>query len=163
MDASKTRLSIEPGWRNEDRQAALKKAIGYLSRREHGSRELSRKLELRGFDGDLVVHVMGELQANGLQSDNRFAGAYIRYRGSRGFGPARIRKELAEKGIGSALVEEAMAASGRDWLTQAANVRTKKFGDNRPVDYKERARQARFLHYRGFASEQINYALDGED
>ena len=163
MDADISQLSIEPEWPREDRRAAVKKAVGYLSRREHSACELSRKLERSGFDGSLVGHVMSELQAHGLQSDCRFAEAYVRYRGSRGFGPARIHKELADKGVSSALVAEVMAGSGWDWYVQAASVRTKKFGDNRPEDYKERARQARFLQYRGFAGEQINYALGGED
>lgn len=163
MDANNSQLSIEPEWQKEDRQAVLKKAIGYLSRREHSAYELSRKLERSGFDGGLVGHVMRELQAHGLQSDSRFAEAYVRYRGSRGFGPARIYKELADKGVSSALAEDVMADSGRDWYAQAASVRMKKFGDNKPVDFKERARQARFLQYRGFASEQIYYALGNKD
>jgi len=39
-------------------------------------------------------------------------------------------------------------------------VRSKRFGDAMPEDFKERARQARFLQYRGFTSEQIREVLN---
>jgi len=38
-------------------------------------------------------------------------------------------------------------------------VRQRKYGDRRPDDYRERARQSRFLQYRGFTGEQIHMAL----
>jgi regulatory protein len=42
-------------------------------------------------------------------------------------------------------------------------VRRKRFGDEPPQDYKERARQSRFLQYRGFTSDQIRQVLDGDE
>ena len=39
-------------------------------------------------------------------------------------------------------------------------MRRKRFGAEVPRDYRERARQARFLEYRGFASSQIRAALE---
>jgi regulatory protein len=42
-------------------------------------------------------------------------------------------------------------------------VRHKRFGSELPEDFKERARQARFLQYRGFTTDQINHALAGDD
>ena len=42
-----------------------------------------------------------------------------------------------------------------DWITAAREVRERKFGAGSPADYKERARQSRFLQYRGFTGEQI--------
>jgi regulatory protein len=57
-------------------------------------------------------------------------------------------------------LEEAFSEAEVDWLAVAKTVRHKKFGDGKPADYKERARQARFLQYRGFSGEQIHSALD---
>ena len=45
----------------------------------------------------------------------------------------------------------------------ARSVREKKFGPERPADYRERARQSRFLQYRGFTGEQIQSAFDDDD
>jgi regulatory protein len=39
-------------------------------------------------------------------------------------------------------------------------VRKKRFGPELPRDYLERARQARFLEYRGFGSAEIRAALE---
>jgi regulatory protein len=63
--------------------------------------------------------------------------------------------ELREKGIDSDLVEELLQASAVDWLTCIARVREKKYGPARPANFRAQARQARFLEYRGFSSEQI--------
>ncbi|WP_410473200.1 regulatory protein RecX [Faucicola mancuniensis] len=38
-----------------------------------------------------------------------------------------------------------------DWLAQAVEARVRKYGDSIPTDPKEKARQLRFLQYRGFA------------
>jgi regulatory protein len=45
----------------------------------------------------------------------------------------------------------------------AREVRLKRFGPTPPENFKERARQMRFLQYRGFELTQINGALDLED
>jgi regulatory protein len=42
------------------------------------------------------------------------------------------------------------------WGNLAAIVREKRFGKIIPTDYKEKAKQIRFLQYRGFTIEQIN-------
>ena len=49
-----------------------------------------------------------------------------------------------------------------DWAEQARTVRQRRFGDQVPKNYKERARQSRFLQYRGFTSEQIRAAMRSE-
>jgi regulatory protein len=52
-----------------------------------------------------------------------------------------------------------------DWAAEARTVREKRFGSDQPADYKDRARQSRFLQYRGFSSEQIRqaFSIDEED
>jgi regulatory protein len=47
-----------------------------------------------------------------------------------------------------------------NWPSLAAGVREKRFGPDRPESFRERVRQAKFLEYRGFDSEQINAALE---
>jgi len=147
----------------ETLRLATRKAMDYLARREHSCTELQRKLGAAGFDNEVVAQVIDNLQQQRLLSDRRFAEAYIRYRAGRGNGPARIRLELGEKGVKGGLVDELMAAGEQDWRLLADEVRIKKFGDELPKDFKERARQARFLQYRGFSSDQIQSALGGDD
>jgi regulatory protein len=76
----------------------------------------------------------------------------------------RIRMELREKGVAAEAIDEALEAAETDWVLAAREARRRKFGVSSPTDLRERARQARFLQYRGFSSEQIRAALGpGED
>ena len=76
-----------------------------------------------------------------------------------GKGPARVRADLAERGVSGALVEDVLAEMSVDWFAQAAAVRLKKFGPDYPADFKEKARQMKFLQYRGFEQQHIQAAL----
>jgi regulatory protein len=75
----------------------------------------------------------------------------------------RIEMELNEKGIDRSLVSLTLESSECNWTRLAVDVRIKKFGAGQPAEYKERARQARFLQYRGFTGDQIRSALGGEE
>ncbi len=86
----------------------------------------------------------------------------MRIRRERGYGPLRIGRELRERGIGRALCAALLEGAEVDWNALAAAARRKRFGAP-PADATERARQWRFLHYRGFTSEQIRSALGEED
>ena len=145
-----------------DRRSALNKAVSCLARREHSTFELQQKLERSGIAPDLVSEVVGDLQRQGLVSDQRFAEAFIRYRSGKGYGPQRIEMELNEKGIDRSLISLVLESSECNWIRLAKDVRIKKFGAGQPAEYKERARQARFLQYRGFTGDQIRNALGGE-
>ena len=46
-----------------------------------------------------------------------------------------------------------------DWLQQAVEARVRKYGDDIPIDPKEKARQLRFLQYRGFGMDVCFDAL----
>lgn len=134
-----------------------------LARREHSTLELSRKLDQRGFDPNEIGRVLQALSDQGLLSDRRFAEVFARARVSRGLGPVRIRRELAERGIGNTEAEAALSGCDPDWLAQAERVRRKRFGSALPTELRERARQTRFLAYRGFARDQIGRVLRGID
>ena len=146
-----------------ERRTALNKAAACLARREHTAHELKQKLERSGIAKQLAVEVIGDLQSQGLVSDQRFAESFIRYRSGKGYGPQRIELELNEKGVERSLISLAIEHSECDWIQLARDVRIKKFGAGQPADYRERARQARFLQYRGFTGDQIRTTLGGEE
>jgi regulatory protein len=66
------------------------------------------------------------------------------------------------RGVEGALADELIAASGEDWDGHAAAVRRKRFGAELPADFAQRARQRRFLEYRGFAPAQMRHAMAGD-
>lgn len=70
------------------------RAMNLLARREHSVTELKNKLLKANFDIDDIYEVIARLTETGLQSDERFAENYLRYRSQRGFGFQRIRLEL---------------------------------------------------------------------
>ena len=139
-----------------------KTAMDYLARREHSEQELTRKLSARGFDELLIETALAELVTDGLQSDARFAEAFVNSRFQRGSGPQKIRKELRERGVTSELVSLSIGAFDDQWWQRVRDVREKKFGADLPGDFKERSRQMRFLQQRGFTSEQISGAFKDE-
>jgi regulatory protein len=143
-----------------DEPACTRVAIDLLARREHSRRELVRKLAARGFSDDVVGSVLDELERTGALANARFTDSFVRSRIAKGQGPQRIRAELAQRGVADAEADEGLAAADVDWLATIRTVRAKRFGPDLPRDYAERARQARFLQYRGFSSAQIRAALE---
>ncbi|HUQ51909.1 MAG TPA: regulatory protein RecX [Gammaproteobacteria bacterium] len=143
-----------------DAPACRRIAIELLARREHSRRELTRKLSSRGFPEDVIAGVLDELEQSGELADARFTDTFVRSRVAKGRGPQRIRAELAQRGIGDSAADEVLRGAEVDWLETVRAVRCKRFGAELPRDYAERARQARFLQYRGFSSEQIRAALE---
>ena len=131
-----------------------------LARREHTAGELERKLVKGGFDADVTADAVAGLTAEGLQSDERFVDAFIQSRINQGKGPARIRGELREKGVSGSVIERALESVEVDWRALAERVRQKKFGARPPADFKDKARQLRFLNYRGFGAAELGAALD---
>jgi regulatory protein len=145
-----------------DEPACTRAAVELLARREHSRRELARKLVARGFRDGVVAPVLDELERTGALANARFTDSFVRSRIAKGQGPQRIRAELAQRGILESAADEGLAAAEVDWLAAIRAVRAKRFGAELPRDYAERARQARFLQYRGFDRAQIRAALEFE-
>jgi regulatory protein len=154
------RSKPEPAGGIADAPACRRMALELLARREHSRRELTRKLGTRGFPDEVVSPVLDELEQSGALADARFTDTFVRSRVAKGQGPQRIRSELAQRGIGDADADVVLRGSEVDWLETIRAVRRKRFGPELPHEYAERARQARFLQYRGFDSAQIRAALE---
>ncbi len=144
---------------DEIRAAALR----LLARREYAELELARRLEQRGHGEAEVGAVVRGLVEEGLLSETRFVEAFVHSRRDRGTGPARIQAELRTRGVHDELSAAYLDFGDPQWRELAEAVRRKRFGSAAPQDLKERARQARFLHYRGFTAEQVRGALGGDD
>lgn len=129
------------------------RALRYLAQREHSRAELARKLAQHGDSGeiDTVLDRLVELE---LLSDARFAEAWVRSKAAR-FGSARLRHDLASRGVAAELIEAALGGErGGDDLARARQVWQAKF-HQAPQDAREWARQARFLQGRGFSAAVI--------
>jgi regulatory protein len=138
-------------------------ATKLLAQREHSRYELQSKLLFRNYDEVEIKQVLGWLIHNGLQSDTRFAESYTRMKMRRGFGSIRIRQELHDRGITDELIERCLTIDLDEWAQEVIAVRRKKFGKSLPEDFEERAKQMRFLQYRGFTTEQIKHGMKQEN
>ena len=137
--------------------------MDFLARREYGRSELIRKLIDKGFVALVAEDAVARLGDDGLQSDARFAESFVQSRINQGKGPVRIRQELGQRGIADAAIEAALDEAAADWSCMAREIRVKKFGRERPGDFADKARQMRFLQYRGFEQDHIQAAVAGDD
>ena len=134
--------------------------MDFLARREYGQTELIRKLADKGFDRGIAEQAIWRLSEENLQSDQRFAETFVQSRIHQGKGPVRIRLDLGQRGISDAAIENALDNASANWRELAREVRSKKFGPARPADFKAKAKQMRFLQYRGFEPDDIRAAVD---
>ncbi|QXH34678.1 recombination regulator RecX [Pseudomonas muyukensis] len=143
--------------------AVRRTAMDLLARREHGRVELTRKLRQRGAPDELIEPALDRLAEEGLLSEARYLESFIRYRSNAGYGPARIREELGQRGLNRGDIDQALRDSEVDWAVQLRDVWQRKFAGQRPQDPRSRAQQTRFLAYRGFAMDMIGRLLSGRD
>ena len=138
-------------------------AVRLLARREHSTEELRRKLELKGYPAASVAVIVEQLHGKRLVSDTRYVTSFVHHHVARGQGPIRIRSELRQQGVADADINSELDSGEYDWEALACALHARKFGGGRSRPRSEgraeRAKQARFLQYRGFNADQIRAAL----
>lgn len=130
-------------------------AMSLLAMREHSAKELKDKLGRKFESVGLIEEAIAGLMEQNLQSDERFAQAFVAMRQRQGKGPLVIRMELREKGVAGELIAHFVEDADAFWFELARDVWNKKFRGVPPVDSRERAKQMRFLQSRGFSSRHI--------
>lgn len=133
-------------------------ALRYLSRREYSREELRRKLAPGAESAEALETALDELQGRKLLSDARYAAQRVVSRGQR-FGNGRLVRELEQQGVAAEDIATALEEGG-DERDRCQQVWQKKFGIL-PESREARARQQRFLAYRGFSTEAIRQVLRG--
>ena len=74
-------------------------AVALLARRDYSTRELRSKLKERGYLENAIEPVLIDLEETRKLDDARYGANVVASRSRRALGPARIRQELARKGI----------------------------------------------------------------
>jgi regulatory protein len=129
-------------------------AMSLLARREHSRLELKQKLSRRFSATELIDTVIQNLADEALQSDDRFAESFVSVRRGKGQGPVRISSELKLRGVDEAIISRHLDPDEEEWTELAKSVCLRKYG-GLASKAAQRAKQMRFLQYRGFTSEQI--------
>lgn len=70
--------------------------------------------------------------------------AFLASRGRKGYGPARIRQELNQKGVARESIEKAMRESEIDWCELAREQAVRKYGEPLPREFSEKVKIQRF-------------------
>jgi regulatory protein len=109
----------------------------------------------------LIDTALDRLTEEGLLSESRYLESFVSYRARSGYGPLRIREELGQRGLQRPDIELALRESGIDWQAQLTDTWRRKFSGHLPIDARERAKQGRFLAYRGYSMEMINRLFSG--
>ncbi len=73
-------------------------------------------------------------------------------------GPIRVYKDAARFGLED-IMQRQVEESGLDWREIATSAHNKRYRGDRPRDYNEWCKQARFLQSRGFNTDQVRFVL----
>ncbi|MGV3344683.1 regulatory protein RecX [Enterobacteriaceae bacterium LUAb1] len=145
----------------------VNRAMRLLALRDHSEMELRRKLiclaEREAFHDENMPAIADEMldsivvwcQKQGWQNDERFAERFIKSQARKGFGPQRIRMELAHRKVESHLVDYAFACTEVNWPERARQMAEKKFGLPLSACWEDKAKIWRFLSSKGFLHEDI--------
>lgn len=137
-------------------------AMNLLARREYSASELQDKLRSKTSNNLVIDEVVRQLQVDGLQSDQRFAEAFVRMRLRQGKGKRLVARELQQKGIPTTLIQEFLAEDNQ-WEEALRDLIQRRFSGQIATEPKQKARQLRYLQARGFTYEQIRSAIDSSE
>lgn len=140
-------------------------AVRLLARREHSRHELQRKLKLRGLKGWEIEDALSLLNANDLQSDDRFVETCVRTQLRKGHGPLKIRGYLTNHGIQNSKISEHLSNDDEFWIQKALQVDFKcrirnEISDCQALEREMLQLRARYLENRGYPSSVIFRVLN---
>ena len=137
--------------------AAKQKALEALARRPLSRREVTDRLDRKGVREDVAEEAADWLERMGYVDDAEYAGQIARHYAAKGYGPGRVREELAKRGVPRDHWDAALEQMPETGDAVDRFLRTKLRGD---PDRKEKKRVADALLRRGFSWEEIRSAME---
>lgn len=131
-------------------------AADLIGKRAMSRRDLERKLQEKGASETEARYAAEWLEAIGALNDAEYAAALVRHYSRLGYGPARVREKLYEKGVPWELWEDALEELPADGGQVDAFLRSKLRG--RTPDEKEKRRLTNALLRRGFPWGEVKAA-----
>jgi len=133
-------------------------AAELIGRRAMSRRDLERKLQEKGASETEARYAAEWMEAIGAINDADYAAMLVRHCASLGYGPARIRDKLYEKGVPRELWEEALEEAP-DNAAQIDRFLEQKLRGRQP-DEKEKKRLSDALLRRGYPWGDVKAALN---
>lgn len=139
-------------------------AYRLLGRREYSLAELENRIRRKWPEADEVGELVGQLAAENLVSDERYAEAFVRFRVQRHQGPLKIRSAMRSKGVADSIIATAMEAESGQWRDLALEWLQRRHPGQ--LSFKDKQKFYRRLISRGFthaqAMDACNSPLAGE-
>lgn len=143
-------------------QPSLKaRALKLLSMREHSRLELERKLAPHATSPEQLHEVLAFLEHKDFINEQRVVESVVHRRATKQ-GAAKVKQELAQKGLSPERISEAVEQLRETEYERAQQLWQRKFGEI-TQDPKLRAKQVRFLLSRGFASHVVMKIVSHQD
>lgn len=145
------------------KKRATLRAMHILERTDKTEAQLRKKLEESEYPKEAVESAIAYVTSYGYLDDRRYAEHYIEWK-KQGKGKARLKMELAQKGISREIIEEVLESTDfgetREMIRQ---IILKKRKTNIPMNEKEKQRLYGFLMRKGFSSSDILAVMREEE
>ncbi len=93
--------------KEQEMAKTLEKAIAYVNIKPRTRQQVKRYLREKGFTENNITEALRELEEYRYIDDLQFSRMYFEYGFEKGRGIGRIKRELAEKGVSSVVIEMA--------------------------------------------------------
>ena len=140
-------------------EAAKKRALWLLDKRDYSRAELLKKLTEKGFADAAAGAAVDRLTELGVVDDARYAPIVVRHYAAKGYGARRVRDELLRRGIPKALWDAAMAEMPAQDESADRLLRARLRGAD-PSDRAALNKAAAALLRRGYGWDEINAAVE---
>jgi regulatory protein len=140
-------------------EAAKKRALWLLDKRDYSRAELLKKLTEKGYAEETAAAAVDRLAELGFVDDARYAPIVVRHYAAKGYGARRVQAELQRRGIPKELWDAAM----EEMPSQDESVDKLLRSRMRGAESTDRAalkRAADALLRRGYAWDEINAAVE---
>lgn len=146
------------------------RALYWISKREYSIHDFRVKLEKVCELEKLRDDVLQDFINRDWLNEHRYMEMFVRTKIASGLGSQRIQQELKQHGLSSDDISLYIDSLEMDWFEQAQSTYQRKY-ENKPLDlnqlgrdkfYKEKAKRYRYMSYRGFGPDEINYAMQSQ-
>jgi len=142
------------------------RAFRYLGRRQHSTSELRIKLKQKGYETELINHVLDDLKQKNYLDDTKFAEMFVEEKIKlKLWGEQKLRGELIKRGIKSEIISDVLRnkITDEDKLNNAMTVASKKY-DTLRIRYSDKdvikKKLITFLNSRGYNYDVIKEVYD---
>lgn len=135
-------------------------AITLLAKKDYSSGRMNRLLRKLTEKEEYVDRVVRHLSENHYLNDAQLIINLINQHIKKLHGPKRIKQEIRKKDLPQELIEQKIEESGIDWYSMAKEARIRKFSETQPIEQKKKAKQIRYLQYKGFSMNMIFEAFN---